>query len=331
MKTSKSPRAVLMTAYHVGQARLPDYSHPCGPKTYTQPQLFACLVFKEFMRLDYRKLSACLKDTPELAKTIALDPIPHFSTFQKAARRLLSAHRVDRLLSETVKRAVRAGVMKKRVRRAAIDGTGFETRHISSYYVRRRAKACKTGYQTTTYTRFPCANVVCDCASHFILAVITGRGPGPDDPYLRPALKQTLRRTSVDLLLADAGFDSEAAHQFAREECGMRTLIPPTRGRPTKKPPQGRWRRVMAKRFDKRKYGQRWQVETVNSMIKRLLDSALRARRYWNQHRAIILRVLTHNIMILRWRVFYRAFLTPFPIPFPNFVWIVGRGGSHWI
>jgi hypothetical protein len=46
--------------------------------------------------------------------------------------------------------------------------------------------------------------------------------------------------------------------------------------------------------------------ETVNSMIKRLLDAALRARKYWSQSRETILRVLTHN-MILRTWVFYRA------------------------
>lgn len=308
MKTTKSPLAVLATAWQVGQSRLAKYSHRCSPKMYTQPQLFACLVLKEFLHLDYRKLAALLQDAPELARSIELHCVPHFTTFQKAARRLLKSKQADHLLTETVKRAVRGKVVKKRVRRAAIDGTGFETRHISAYFVKRRERACKTGYQTTTYTRYPYANLVCDCDSHFVLAVVTGRGPGPDDPYFRPALKQTIRRTSVEMLLADAGFDSEAAHEFARDECGMRTLIPPTRGRPVKRGRiRGRWRGVMAKRFDKKKYGQRWQVETVVSMIKRLLGSALRARKYWTQSREIILRVLTHNIMILRYWVFYRA------------------------
>jgi hypothetical protein len=43
-------------------------------------------------------------------------------------------------------------------------------------------------------------------------------------------------------------------------------------------------------------------------MVKRRLGSALRARSYWNQCREIILRVITHNVMIvIRVRVFYRA------------------------
>lgn len=92
---------------------------------------------------------------------------------------------------------------------------------------------------------------------------------------------------------------ARAAHVYAREECGTRTLIPATRGRPTQKRLKGYWRQRMKTRFNTKKYGQRWQMETVNSMIKRSMGSALRARTYWSQSREITLRVLTHNIMIL--------------------------------
>jgi hypothetical protein len=221
---------------------------------------------------------------------------------------LLESRRAEQLLDVTVEQARKKGVLKRRVKMAAVDGTGFETHHISAYYIKRRQRGRENEYQTATYTRYPYAAITCDCASHLVLAVVVGRGPGPDDPYFRPALRQTARRVKVGTMLADAGFDSEGAHVYAREQHGMRTLIPPTRGRPTTKLPSGRWRRVMATRFNKQKYGQRWQVETVNSMIKRLLDSALRARHYWSQRREILLRVMTLNIMILgRWQVFYRA------------------------
>ena len=71
----------------------------------------------------------------------------------------------------------------------------------------------------------------------------------------------------------------------------------------------GYWRRRMKQRFGryKPKYGQRWQVETVNSMVKRRLGSALRARKYQSQCRETMLRAITHNVMIVRLRVFYRA------------------------
>jgi len=70
-------------------------------------------------------------------------------------------------------------------------------------------------------------------------------------------------------------------------------LIPPLIGRPTNKPPSGYWRRQMKWRLHLTRYGQRWQVETVNSMLKRLLGSALRARTYGSQQREMFLMVLT--------------------------------------
>ena len=48
------------------------------------------------------------------------------------------------------------------------------------------------------------------------------------------------------------------------------------------------------------RYGQRWQVETVFSMIKRRLGDTLRAHTFWSQHRAAAPKLLAHNILILR-------------------------------
>ena len=50
---------------------------------------------------------------------------------------------------------------------------------------------------------------------------------------------------------------------------------------------------------DQKCYGQRWQVETVHSMIKRNLGSALRARTARRRSKELLLRVITHNLMIL--------------------------------
>ena len=70
--TSKSPRRVLLKAYAVAKDALPAYTHPCSPKKFTQPQLFACLALKSFFKTDYRGIAAYLKDLPELCKAIGL-------------------------------------------------------------------------------------------------------------------------------------------------------------------------------------------------------------------------------------------------------------------
>jgi hypothetical protein len=297
--TSKSPRRVLQVAYQAASLALPAHRHKCSPKKFTQPQLLACLVIKEFLRLDYRGLAQHLWDHSDLRGLIDLPSVPHFTTFQKAADRLLKAASARKLFDAVLQRTARDKVRRRRVRLAAVDGTGLESRHTSRYYVKRRSKT-GTGTQETTYSKYPKVVLVTDCATHLVLAAVPGRGPGSDLVLFRAALAQAVARARIGTLLADADFDAEWVHEQVRGDYGIRTLIPPERGRPSAKPPTGRWRRRMKQRFDRKKYGQRWQTETVNSMIKRRLGSALRARRYHSQCREIVLRVITHNVMIIK-------------------------------
>ncbi len=312
MTTSKSPRRVLQVAYESACRALPAYRHKFSPRKYTQPQLVACLALKEFLRLDYRGIAVYLADHSDFARLIALKTIPHFTTLQKAAQRLLMASGARKIFDSVLLEALRLGVRKQRVPLAAVDGTGLESRHTSRYYVKRRSRSGDRD-QETTYARYPKVVFVVDCHSHMILSAVPGQGPGSDLVQFRAALHQAVHRARIGTLLADADFDAEWVHRVVRSH-GVRTIIPPTRGRPTDKPPSGRWRRCMKRRFArlKRTYGQRWQVETVNSMIKRRLGSALRARINDNQSREIILRAITHNVMIARAELFYRALLTPF-------------------
>jgi hypothetical protein len=320
--TSKSPRAVLIVGHLIGKLALPDYAHKYSPKTYTQPQLFACLVLKEFLHRDYRGIEQLLKDTPDLRAAIELEAVPDHSTLQKAASRLLPALSAGRLLDMTIRLAQLLGKLGSRSPIAAMDGTGLESHHASAYYVRRKAKG-KDFKQSMTYTRFPKAGIVCDCKSHLILSIVPERGPGPDFTHFHKAFDQAQRRIHFAALAADAGYDAEHIHEYARTR-NVRTLIPPLIGRPTAKPPSGYWRRTMKRVLPRSRYGQRWQAETTNSMLKRLLGSSLRARTYWSQCRELILRALTLNTMILRRRqVFDRAGHSTFLGSFGG-----GRGGE---
>ena len=72
-----------------GRKALPLYSHPKSPHKYTQAQLFAMLVLREFLRMDYRKLIACLEQWSDLREALDLKRVPHYSTLCYAADRLL--------------------------------------------------------------------------------------------------------------------------------------------------------------------------------------------------------------------------------------------------
>lgn len=298
MTTSKSPNAIARVAYATAQKCLPAYRHIKSPKKFTQHQLVACLVLKEFFKKDYRGIVEIIHDSSDLQTIVELEEIPHYTTLQKAAQRLTKKHILDKLIKEILFLAVKGKIMKKKVHLSAIDGTGLESHHISRYFVKRRDKSARY-YQMTTYTRYPKAGIIADCKTHLILSGIPTRGPGPDNVHFQKAIMEAKKNISLNILTADAGYDSENAHVFAREQHHIRTIIPPLAGRKTDKLPSSKYRKLMALRFNKKLYGQRWQVETVNSMIKRNLGSFLRARSYWSQCREIMLRLLTHNIMIV--------------------------------
>ena len=167
----------------------------------------------------------------------------------------------------------------------------------------RRKRKFKDEKQKMTYRRFPKVGLVCDCRTHLILAAVPGRGPSPDHPHVIEAMLAAAARQRIAATLADAGYDAEWVHQFFRDELDIRSIIPPKIGRPTEKLPSGHYRRQMTTYFkrpaERRCYGQRWQVETVMSMIKRRLGSTLNARRRQAQNRAMLLKVIAHNILIL--------------------------------
>lgn len=113
-------------------------------------------------------------------------------------------------------------------------------------------------------------------------------------------LRRLPRGVSITTLLADAGFDSQANHEYLRDDHGIKSIIPAKIGRPTKKALSGHYRELMRSKWSryKKAYGQRWQVETVNSMIKRNLGDELMAMSHHSRCREINLLAITHNVMV---------------------------------
>jgi hypothetical protein len=294
---TKSPLRVARAALAVARRGLRTYAHRFSPKKFTQPQLFACLVLKTFLKTDYRGLAAYLADHSDLRAALGLTAVPHFTTPQKASRRLLRQPRARRLFHISVQRFLHG---RRRIPRAALDSTGLDCGQASRYYIRRRNSAAKH-WQTVAYSYYAKLEAAFDCTSHLMVGVLVDRGPRPDKDRFVPLLDNTLANVRVDAALADAGYDSEANHRYAREGHGIRSFIPATGGRPTKKLPTGKYRRQMKQRLNKHygSYGQRAQAEAGFSMFKRRLGSTVNGRSYWSQCRDLLLMAITYNIMLV--------------------------------
>lgn len=86
---TKSPAALCDEALKVARQALPLYSSARSRKDFTQHQLFALLVLRQFFKTDYRGICALLRDFSELRERLDLKKVPHYSTLCYAEKRLL--------------------------------------------------------------------------------------------------------------------------------------------------------------------------------------------------------------------------------------------------
>jgi hypothetical protein len=309
----------MRAAYELAKTSLPTYSDKFSRHDFTQPQLFACLVLREHQKKSYRGVEALLEDSPLWREDIGLLRTPDHNTLCRAFNGLVKPGVISSMLDQTAQWANDRRLIRGRVKPVALDSSMFESRHVSRHFEARqqqserdrRKKRNKTAEKragnlrrSRVVRRLPKLSLAVASSCHLILAVRATTGGGADQPFLKPLLRDARRRVKVWIAVADAGYDSEANHTIARQDMGIRSIIPPSTGRPSNKPPPARHRRNMHYRFkrkaDKAFYGQRWQSETVNSMIKRNLGSALRARTARRRSKELLLRVVTHNIMLLQ-------------------------------
>lgn len=85
---SKSPKQVALHALAAARDSLPSYSAVHSPKKYTQHQLFAICVLRQFFRTDLRGIVAILEDSSDLRRVLSLKRVPHYSTLSYAEKRI---------------------------------------------------------------------------------------------------------------------------------------------------------------------------------------------------------------------------------------------------
>ncbi len=88
-RTTKDPIGFARAAFEAGKEALADYSCHKSPHKFTQPQLFAMLVLKQFFKLDYRGVVTWLANWSELREALDLTRVPNYSTLCYAEGRLL--------------------------------------------------------------------------------------------------------------------------------------------------------------------------------------------------------------------------------------------------
>jgi len=274
---------VAKLALEVGKKHLPDYSHPKSPKTYTQPQLLACLVLKAYLKTTYRGVVDILAASDKIAKALELKEIPDHSTLNYFADRidldvflpLVFADLAGRVADEDGNETV------------AVDSTGMESTSASVHFQRRK------GGTNKHYIKL---SICILCGSLLPLSLVTSRGPCNDKREAKAVITQAFAVHCPHSLLADAGYDAEWVHVLCRDEWGVKSFIPPVIHRKDGTV-GGHYRSQMTERRLKcNQYGKRWLVESFMSGLKRTMGSALTSRSETTLFAEAKLRVLAYAI-----------------------------------
>jgi hypothetical protein len=284
MKTRESRYVtVARLSYQIAQASLPRYSHPKSPQHFTLPQLAACVLLTFYLRLSYRDMEEWLLASDQVRQVLHLPRVPDHSTLARAFRKL----------KQTDLTAMRQNLLEQlqpEEEAIAVDTTHFRLQHASAYYMTRTGR---------TYRDWVKGGYAVGAKSQLVLGWRSGRGlaSGSDVGYLSPLRRQVGRWGKHErgrrawVLLGDAGFDGKTTRSD--------DLIPVQRRHHDLKAPARKARAdlVAAARLDGL-YGQRWKVETVNSVIKRKLGDTIRSRSRHLQFREPLLKALVYNFHV---------------------------------
>lgn len=85
---TKSAVALARESLAVAKRSLGRYSSRFSRKDFTQHQLFAILVLRQFLKTDFRGIVTLLEEWSDLRRALRLRRVPHYSTLCYAQQRM---------------------------------------------------------------------------------------------------------------------------------------------------------------------------------------------------------------------------------------------------
>jgi len=231
------------------------------------------------MKTNYRDIIELLELMPEIREIISLNQLPHFTTINKFFLRIRTSMLYNTLIQTVYLFTERADVI-------AIDSTGYSSNYASRYYVQRMHGE----QERRSYIK---ASLSVDTNTQCILSVKPRPGPRNDNIDFGFLVKESSRLVRIAWIVADKGYDSERNHRLVWE-LGGRCMIPVRRREGGKT--YGSFRKKSMRRFDKRIYHRRSVVESVNSVMKRLMGSWVGSRSAENQCKEVIGMCIVYNV-----------------------------------
>jgi len=274
----------------------PKYSSYKSKKMYSDHAKIGLLILTEYLGKSFEEFTKILPSMNGVMKAAGISDIPDGSTLRKFRKRL------DHEILDKIMACQSRMIVGDSRLTVAVDSTGFSTSHASKYFI---SKLKYFGTDDTVIRGYTKVSLAVCVHTKTILAADTVDSRTADVRRLR-YLADDLASSglSIRYVVADKGYDAEHAHETIRDILNAEPIIPARShsdtpihrmyGQNRKK-----MKRELIEGSEKMKiYHMRVLVETVNSMIKRVLGDILNGRTEGTRHSETMFRCIAHNFRV---------------------------------
>lgn len=247
----------------------PKYLTKFSKKTFSQSQILTLRTLKEILNLSYEDLVGFVEDFPSLQLLLQLKRIPHPTTILKYSKRI-GLKSIDTAIQNS---------SSAQHQTVAIDATGFENHQASKHY-------CETINLRFSRRQYVKLSIAINTETQMICSQKARIAPANDNRDFIPVLKK-IQCKKITMVCADKGYDSKKNRKFVYRKLHAWPNIP-------KRKTTGE--NYLTRMYSEKTYHQRSKVETVFSVMKKRMTSALKAKTFKTQKLELAYKSLAYNI-----------------------------------
>lgn len=289
-KEKKYIKLVKQLASCLQRLRVRRRNSKYSKKTFNNWIHIILLALRQRMDKSYREFCDIIEVCTEILNLLGISQAPHFTTLQKAAKRLRIGF-LERVMAGFILFTMTINV------RTGIDATGLQPTRASAHYttVLKKSKKCrrkiKNHIKLTTYV---------DLDKQIIVSQKIRRSPAHDNRDFKPVVlkgkkvlgKAKKRIKSVD---ADKGYDAEENHRMVVEDLEAEDRIRlKNKDKPIWKT-SGEYRKKAKRRIKRLRRNHRSKNETTFSVLKRVNGSTIRSIKVGMQNKEVLLKEIVYN------------------------------------
>ncbi len=248
------------------------------------------LALRQRMDKSYREFCDIIDVCTEILDLLGISKVPHFTTLQKAAKRL-RANFLEKVMAGFILFTMTINV------RTGIDATGLQATRASAHYTTVLKKNKKSRRKIKKYIKL---TTYVDLDKQIIVSQKIRRSPAHDNRDFKSVVfkgKKILSKAkkkikSVD---ADKGYDAEENHRLVVEDLQAEDRIKlKNKDKPIWKT-KGQYRKKAKRRIKRLKRNHRSKNETIFSVLKRVNGSTIRSIKVSMQNKEVLFKEIAYN------------------------------------